>query len=574
MIETGKKSCTELITQRLFLAIVSSVALQFFFVCCFVLFSNVSTDYARWLQETWTTVTSLRMWAFLIVLSAVTVLHSFLCMRIHLRAPSYYKSRFAKLGAVLTIQNLSLRGLHVIIGGTLVWLHMSLTREKYSSLTTDCEHGTCLVEEYYFLLISGLWSGLYFSVKYSNFNGKHFSFPIIPQTKFFQLRRRIYSILPMLIASSIWSSLYNTIAYYFLGVYYRAALLSVTYMQIETEPLDTASRLLSLMLMLYLWLHQFMLMLTISSTYVLFEIYLTEWIPFKFGSGAYTADSSELMLIDALSMDKVPIMQHLGYLDLFTLAQKDKIRRNILFTLSQPGGHPYNWNCVVEKCTGLLNKFSTNLNAVFVKSQDQPFCYRASTLKATTVPPQQTDRIYHMRKLVPDVTPVSTAEIVTKEALCSSWSVQKFVKQKQEAFVAYLFSKPIINYIFGEQDENKIRYILLNGQLVIWAAEALSSLSVFSLSEDSYGIVQKDVTTIINTLLSVKQTLDKLQKSTVLTRRIQADDKWIREILISLRSAIKRSLYRIVTNFEPYITDLSLEPQAVEQLQGFLNYKE
>ncbi|XP_011704582.1 PREDICTED: nucleoporin NDC1 [Wasmannia auropunctata] len=573
-MEVDKKSCRELLIQRMTLAVVTSVTLQLFLVCCRVLLANLSVDYARWLEETWITVISPWMWAYLIVLAMVTILQSYFYSKSYLHPPPYYRSRFAKLCMTLRIPNLFLRAFYVVIGGVLVWLHLSLRRGSYSSSTADCSivYGTCL-EEYYFLLFSGLWSGLYFPIKTGHSAEKYFQFPIIPQSKFFQLRQRIYTMLPTLMISSMWSTLYYMAIYYFMGSYCREALLPLIPMQMEVKPLDTVSRLLNLSLILQLWLYQFVFILITSNTYTLFDIYLTEWTPFKFGlSGAYTPDSSEITLIDVLSMDKVPIMQHLGYLDLVTLAQKEKMRRGLLFTLSQPGGHPYNWNCVVQKSTNLLKKFSSDLNAISSKSQDQALCYTTLTARVPAVP--QSKYVYHMRKLVPDAAPVLIAEADVKEAPYSGTFIQKFIKQKKEAFVAFLFSKPLINYIFGEQDDNKIRHALHNGQLVIWAAEAISSLAVFSLNEDSYGIVQKDVPTIINTLLSVKQALDKLQKSAVLARKMQADDKLIREIFTSLRSAVKRSLYRIVTNFEPYINDLSLELPIIEQLQGFLNYKE
>ncbi|XP_012059275.1 PREDICTED: nucleoporin NDC1 [Atta cephalotes] len=570
MIEMDNKGCRELLIHRMTLAVITSIMLQLFVVCCVVLLTNLSTDYAHWLEETWTIIMSPRMWAYIIMLTLVTFLQSFFCSKNYLRPPLYYKSRFAKLCMTLRIQSLHQRAFYIAIGGILVWLQLSLRKE--SSSTTDCSivYGMYSIEEYYFLLFSGLWSGLYFSFKIDTFAEKYFQFPIIAQSKFLQLRRRFYIMFPTLMISSLWSTLYFMAIYYFMGSYFHEALLSFS-TQVEVKPLDTVSRLLNLSLIWQLWLYQFIFMLIINYTNTLFEIYLTEWTPFKFGlSGAYTPDSSETTLIDVLSMDKIPIMQYLGYLDLVTLAQKDKMRRSMLFTLSQPGGHPYNWNCVVQKSTNLLKKFSLDLNAISTKSQDQS-CY--STLTARVPPVQQSKYIYHMRKLVPDIAPIPVSEDV-REAPYSGSFIQKFIKQKKDAFIAYLLSKPLINYIFGEQDDNKIRYALQNGQLMIWAAEAISSLTVFSLSEDSYGIVQKDVPVIINTLLSVKQALDKLSKSAMLARKMQADDKLIREIFISLRSAIKRSLYRIVTNFEPYINDLSLELPIIEQLQSFLNYKE
>lgn len=573
MIQIGRKSSEELLMRRMFFAVVSSVTVQFVFVCFLVLFANLSTDYVHWLQETWSIVTSLRMWAFLILLIAVAFLQAVLCRRIYLHTPPYYKSRFAKLLAMFTTQNMLLGTLYVVIGGILIWFHLSLKEGRYSSLVADCNttDGTCLIEEYSFLLFSGLWSGLYFFKIHSSV-GRYFRFPIIARSKFFQFRRQIYAVLPGMMIFSTWSTLYYTAIYYFVGAYCRTILLFTIPVETEVEE-DTMSKLLNISLLSQLWFYQFVFVLTISSTYLFFEVYLTEWTQFKFGlSGALSTDASEVTLIEALSMDKIPIMQHLGYLDLVTIAQKEKPRRDILFTLSQPGGHPYNWNCVVQRCTQLLEKFSADLNAISVKPQEQVPCYSKSVLTTLGRPAQQKD--YHMRKLVPDVAPtLAAAETIAQEV---SYAVlfARFIKQKRDAFVTYLLSKPLINYVFGEQDENKIRYILFNGQPVMWAAEAISSLSVFSLTEDHHGIVQKDIPTIINSLLSVKQALDKQQKSAILARRLQVEDKLIREIFTSLRSAIKRSLYRIVTNFEPYISDLCLEPVTIEQLQSFLNYRE
>ncbi|XP_032664155.1 nucleoporin NDC1 [Odontomachus brunneus] len=575
-----KKSCKELLMQRMLLASVSSVTLQFLFVCCLVLFANLSTDYARWLNATWTAFTSLRMWTYLFILATVVFLQGFFCSKIYLRTPSYHKSRFTRLCATLTTQNLLFSGSYIVIGGALVWLYLSLIAGRYNSPIVECKvaEGKCLMEEYYFLLLSGCWGGLYFSIKSNNITCKYIRFPTIAQSKFFRLRHNIYSVLPTLVFSSTWSTVYYIMAYYFLGSYCRAALSVISVQTEQSEVLDTLSKLLNFMLISRLWLHQFLFALTLSSTYLLFEIYMTEWVWFKIGtSGAFSKDDPELTLTDVISMDKVPIMQYLGYLDLLTVAQKERSRRILLFTLSQPGGHPYNWNCVMQKCMDLLRNFTIDLNAICTKSPDKTF-YSAPILTTTTTSTSEphNDYLYRMRKLVQDIPPpmMTATEMSAKEPVCNGRLIQKSIKQKRDAFVAYLLSKPLINYIFGEQEDNKIRYVLANGQLAIWAAEAISSLTVYSLTEDTFGIVQKDVPTIIYGLLSLKQALDKLHKSNMSSRKAQTDDKSTRELFVSVRSAIKRSLYRIVTSFEPYINELYLEPVKIEQLQSYLNYRE
>lgn len=568
-----EKGCREWLMRRMLAAVVSGVALQFSILCCVLVFANLSTDYARWLGATWTSVASLRMLAYLVVLGAACTLQCLVLSKSYLRVPSYYKSRFVKLCAtVTTAQTLLVGASYVAVGVVSVWLHLLLLGGRYGSLTADCDRafGQCLVEEHYFLLLGGAWGGLYSLVRTSG--DRYIPFPVVARSKLSRSRRTICAELPNLVVSSVWSTLYYAIAYYLLGSYCRTALLSLLSLQTEARPLGLSS----LNLLSRLSLHQFLLVSTINGACLFFEIHSTEWIRFELDSNH--GSQGELSLIDALSMRKIPIIQHLAYLDLVTLAQKQRDRRRILFTLSQPGGHPYSWNCVVQRCTHLLEKFSSDLNDILARPQHEPLRSHGAKIFTAAPPSLRKSYAHHMRKLAADAAaPTSFETDDARQAAatdCGSWSIQKFVKLKRDALVTHLLSKPLVNYIFAEQDENRVRYVLLGSQRVIWAAEAISSLSVFSLTEDSYGIVHKDVPNVIGVLLSVKQALDKLQKSTALSRKMQTDDKLAKEILTSLRSAIKRSLYRIIINFRPYMDDLILEPIKVEQLQGFLNYKE
>lgn len=553
--------------------------MQFFLVCCLLLITNMNTDYTSWLQNTWTTVTSFRMWSYFCVLAIVTFFQGIICSKNYSNTPPYLKSRFTKFCAVFTSQNLILGALHIIIGGLLVWLHLSLKGDTHKFLTTECKvvYGTCLIEKHYFLLLSGYWSGLYFYLKTSIFHVKYLKFPIISLSKFFRFKREVYSLLPSLMITSVWPTFYYLVGYYFVGCYCRSIILFLTSAQLETEPLNNIPELLNLSLIIQLWLYQLIFVLAIDSMYLLFELYLTEWVPFEFkNSNAFNTDDCVVTLPEALSMDKVPIMQHLGYLDLVTVAQKEKPRRDILFTLSQPGGHPYNWNCIVEKCIGLIKTFSDDLSTACVKVQEScSFTLDASNLATmTTTSAFQREYAYHMRNLVRQEMPISMQETDVKKEADNELFIQKFIKTKWNNFLTYLLSKPLIFYIFGEVEGGKVCHILFNGQSVIWAAEAISSLAVLSLTEDPYGIVQKDLPSIINTLFSLKQALDKLQKTTIMTKKQNEDDKFIKDIFSSLRAATKRSLYRIIINYEAYIDDLSLEPAINEQMNNFLTYKD
>ena len=577
MMQTNKKGCKELLMQRMFFAIISSIIVQFILLSCLLLITNLNADYASWLQNTWTAVTSFRMRCYFCILATVTFFQGIICSKSYTNSPPYLKSRFTKFCGIFTSQNILLGGLHVVNGSLFVWLHLSAKGGTYSFLTTECSiiYGTCLVEEHYFLFLSGFWSGLYFFMTTSIYRVNYLKFPIISLSKFFRFKTTIYSLLPSLMADCVWPALYYLIGYYFLGSYCRSVILFLTSIQLENEPLNSIPRLLNLSLIFHLWLYQLVFVLTIDSMYLLFEVHLTEWVPFEFGqSNVFNNDKSGVTLSEALSMDKIPIIQHLGYLDLVTMTQKEKSRRSVLFTLSQPGGHPYNWNCIIEKCVGLIKKFSDDLNEACVKIQvPLPLC-APSTATAAAGTMFEKEYQYRMRSLVRPEIPVPTEQSDVKKDADNELFIHRFVKAKWNSFVAYLFSKPIICYIFGEIEGGKACHILYNGQSVIWATETISSLSVLSLKEDSYGIAQKDLPLIINTLLALKQVLDKLQKSNVMAKKQEGRDKFIQQTFQSLRCATKRSLYRIVTYFEAYVGDLALEPATVEQLHYFLAYRE
>ena len=56
-------------------------------------------------------------------------------------------------------------------------------------------------------------------------------------------------------------------------------------------------------------------------------------------------ESSEA-LIEAVKQEKSPLQRHLAFDDLVRLSADSKERREDLFKLSQPGGHPRNWDGV------------------------------------------------------------------------------------------------------------------------------------------------------------------------------------------------------------------------------------
>ncbi|XP_057327350.1 nucleoporin NDC1 [Microplitis mediator] len=603
--------CKELLFKRILLAITASIIVQLIFMSSVILIKNIDmTSPLSWFQDTWKIITCLKMWLYMVIFSTIIILQGIILSKNYLNYSysPYAQSRFIIFCRLFTPHNLIIIFMYLISGIVLVWLHLALEDGKYSSLTKKCSTNisttitsTCLVEEHLFLLLGSLWTGIYYFTKTNIFVFHRLQFPLIPLSKFTQVRRGISNLVPITVINAIWPTLYFIGLYYFIGSYLKKFIASLLFIHTEEQqPLDSIWRLLNLSLILHSWLYTSLFGLTINSMHLLFKAYLTEWMQFEIGQqlNVYNNVNQQLKvtitLPDALTMSKVPIIQHLGFLDLVTLAQKEKQRRAILFSLSQPGGHPYNWNCIVEKCLSFINNFAVEINSTVHPAGQQndkvsasPSAASPTSLTSPTSPVTCFEKLgaqpYHMRNLINknlSPTPAAVGKDITPTENCNNYIGQfigEFIKSTRQNLISYLLSKPIIFYFFGKLNNNNIQYLMFNGQPIIWAVDGISSLAVASLHEDPYGIVQKDLPAIIETLLVLKQSLDKLHKmNMIITTKKQPhyDDKDVRQMLTSLRSANRRSIYRIVTKFKDYIDDLTLDQSVRDQLNGFFVCKE
>ncbi|XP_004695820.1 PREDICTED: nucleoporin NDC1-like, partial [Condylura cristata] len=99
------------------------------------------------------------------------------------------------------------------------------------------------------------------------------------------------------------------------------------------RPLDTVSGLLNLSLLYHVWLCGVFLLVTWYISWILFKIFATE----------------------------VSAVFYLALQDLMLLSQYSPSRRQEVFSLSQPGGHPHNWTAISRECLNLLNDMTQKL---------------------------------------------------------------------------------------------------------------------------------------------------------------------------------------------------------------------
>lgn len=111
------------------------------------------------------------------------------------------------------------------------------------------------------------------------------------------------------------------------------------------------------------------------------------------------------------------------------------------------------------------------------------------------------------------------------------------------------FSRRITTVVLGEPYGEP--------SLVINAISALTRLAVLSLAEDSYGNVQRDVSSIIRTFTAVKTKLDAFKADFPLHWTDHDAERECAE-LDAILDTLKEGLVQLVTAFGPYARDLRL----------------
>lgn len=127
-----------------------------------------------------------------------------------------------------------------------------------------------------------------------------------------------------------------------------------------------------------------------------------------------------------------------------------------------------------------------------------------------------------------------------------------------------LFARRVNSIIFGSP--------FSNATVIIYAVRAICGLAVFSLTEDKLGQVQKDIRTIIRTLIISIQNVDKFVR-TLPAHWTDVDFKGDRRVedVDALLVALRDGLNEIMTTFGDYASNLGLKRDEIllaRQLSG------
>uniref|UniRef100_A0A1I7XES2 Ammonium_transp domain-containing protein n=1 Tax=Heterorhabditis bacteriophora TaxID=37862 RepID=A0A1I7XES2_HETBA len=190
------------------------------------------------------------------------------------------------------------------------------------------------------------------------------------------------------------------------------------------------------------------------------------------------------------------LLKLFAFFDLRRIAWTDRIRRQEVFSLSQPGGHPRNWSAVSSSCVQVLDGVRHQLEIVSVTSS-----------LSRDIDDDDDDELDKEMLMMPYKTrkQLYSSAIRKRHRTALRPSIpKKVLPGPQGIWLSKLSS------IMPDKQATISRY---DANLCILAIESLYMLIVESYHDDRYGVVLKDLAAIIGTLLSLISTIDKFFRS-------------------------------------------------------------
>lgn len=557
--------CKQILLKKLSYAVINSVLSQVFVLVLFLFLINFSLIHPKqWIVSTLTTFLSLHTWLFLLPFSSIIFCQSVICAKDYVLQSKYCMTRFQKVFEILSIRNFFLLLLHVITGGLHVWLYISLSG-LYEDSPYDCKHNLCIRQQHLFLIANGLFTGLYFFVRIY-IKDKKLDFPVIQQRKLLQLKCNVVSLLGKARSRSMWPVLYFIIFYYIWGNSFCKFLS-------DNFGMNVTENAVGFLTYFYAWVFGGIYFFNMNLMRFLFNVFLTEPIEFPLQKS-----EDVLSLQEALSSDNLPLVQHLACLDLYLLSYGSQSRRQVLFSLSHPGCHPYNWNYLIENVLKLFDEYIDLLNksidimaptAQKEKPKEASIVARpASIIQSPLQSPGKYPNLRNMSlRLMEPAEIVSYTESTVMPQL--EETLQNKFMNKLKDTLKNVQKKLGYNYLFDELPEANIQKCLNYGQIIIWTSQGIAQIATASFEEDKYGVVQRHLPMLLSSLTRLKLATEKLNMVPAFNRRY-GQNSYNFKMKLAVLNAVKRSLVNLSRTFGEYYVEMPLTKDIQQQLQLFV----
>uniref|UniRef100_A0A8C6PER7 Nucleoporin NDC1 n=1 Tax=Nothobranchius furzeri TaxID=105023 RepID=A0A8C6PER7_NOTFU len=303
-----------------------------------------------------------------ILLGGVIVMVGFLILEYYTVIPTIACSKIALLSQLLHPRQFINSIGHCLMGVIVGWCCAVTIGHRYKMLGRPCKISDgysqmCLNEHHLIFLLAGAFVGFSHSLLGVIHNINYISFQIVQQHKYLRFKGSLPLVLKCSATQAFYSVRNYIVVYFFLGYIPKTWVCKTLNLQLEgsVHPLDSIAVLLDLSLLYHLWISATFLLFTWYITLLLFRIFVTEVYTFPVQS-TFTEDSHQSL--PKVLTDKQPmILKFLALQDLALLSQHSPSRRSEVFSLSQPGGHPHNWNAISGECLSLLAALTQRLAA-------------------------------------------------------------------------------------------------------------------------------------------------------------------------------------------------------------------
>ncbi|XP_075954835.1 nucleoporin NDC1 isoform X2 [Anarhichas minor] len=306
----------------------------------------------------------------LILLCGVIIMVGFLNLEYYTVIPTIACSKIALLGQLLHPRQFVNSLAHCIMGIIVAWCCAVTIGGRYETIGYPCTQGDgdgspqmCLNEYHLFLLLAGAFVGFSHSLLGVIYNMNYVSFHTVQQYKYLRFKGSLPLVVKCSAAQALYSVRNYIVVYFFLGYIPKAWICKTLNLHLNSSvhPLDSVAGLLDLSLLYHQWISASFLLFTWHVTLLLFRIFVTEVYSFPVQS-SFTEDAHQCL--PKVLTDKQPmILKFLALQDLALLSQHSPSRRCEVFGLSQPGGHPHNWNAITQECLSLLADLTQRLIA-------------------------------------------------------------------------------------------------------------------------------------------------------------------------------------------------------------------
>lgn len=633
-VNTVENQCKRICVLRCLHAVTCNVAMQFLLLASFLLFVNFSVWHPiEWMVQTFKLILSIYTWLYITPLISIVIIYGIYLGKSYLREQQMYRTRFMIIYKT-TLPKCLFFTLHFLIGYLTTWLYSRFLSEDYQSFylnrsecTTDNyqlgSHEICVNEKLVLISLYGAMFAIWYCWKRDP-TQQACEFSIIHQSKYLRIRAFLYSVL--------WATLLQVfvpvvMSHFFYSLIGRLPFQLILRRILPYEfVLNGNVHIYDVKLIAIVWILSTHVLSNLHMMVFLFQVFLTqpEMFPIEAGSiaenGPFANQAPDLTLVQALANTKVPIVRQLAALDLYTLSEYGDMnrRRQQIFALSVPGGHPYNWNALSAQCISLINAFNDELSAAIknLKSGShqlklnnalpgqpkymQTFTsnlitapqteFRSSTpTSATEVAEKVRNRQYNESCGIRNMfTPIPTNEendqllspIKPVADSCARFNQTMLIlQQKVQNIKQTILKIPGIQFLFGENEMAQLHALLTISKAdeIGWIVQGLSSIAVHSLNEDRYGVVQMNLPEIIHTLLQLRESINQLPSSLF---NVSAISPYLRSFqtkpsgAILLRNSVKRSLYNICITFNEYLPELVASPSDFRILRNYIEFLE